>query len=663
MAAATEPSNNDGNCLPPPPPTHTRDSKDTNGDYYQASGDGSLFQPLSIRNSASSEDENDAHNDESENIHDQALSLNELMYSAHSFHVISLPVSLTMILAALAVTYVNTPETIQQGEALMSQAYHVWKVDAATDSTSKQLVLDFANGLVIVSVIGTMTFGIVLLYKYRCMKVLIGYMMFSSMTLLGVLGAELFNVAIEKYRIPIDWFTFVFSLYNFAVVGVTAIFYQNGIPPVITQCYLIASSVIIAWQLSHFDTISTWTLLIMLALYDLCAVLTPCGPLRALVNLMSDEDSPEMPGLLYEAQIPEGLKRPVMGGRKSGRENDRDVEDGNDDGSQSPPSSMCAERYQQPVVHRSQSEVGASGRTATDASAAADNSTSNDVEMTIKTNKMATDKDNDASNIPDDEEMEANTQPLANPPVSTGMIPFAIAKLYRLPLVSRPSFVASSPGKKGKGKRSRSHQNGNISTSPLLSPDSTEEETIPTPDSDETSDADSTQYIIPDEEFTPSQLRTIVEAVFPKNGAKIVKQPRRALPGDTQDRYGVIGSDGTLKRILFVEKNGKVYEELSDDDDSEHEGRFSNTIKLGLGDFIFYSVLVAKSAQYSFTCFVSSFLVVLAGLGSTLVLLAVYKHALPALPISIFLAVFFYVFTRFIIQPWVEALMLTPFYV
>ena len=41
------------------------------------------------------------------------------------------------------------------------------------------------------------------------MKVLIGYMMLSSMTLLGVLGAELFNVAVEKYRIPIDWVSFV----------------------------------------------------------------------------------------------------------------------------------------------------------------------------------------------------------------------------------------------------------------------------------------------------------------------------------------------------------------------------------------------------------------------------------------------------------------------
>jgi hypothetical protein len=197
--ADAAPSNNDGNCLPPPPPIHYRDDSNSSthedeGYYNAANGDTSKasFQPLAV--SSASEDEMDVEGD---------LSLNELMYSAHSFHVISLPVTITMVLAAMAVTYINTPETIAQGEQLMSQAYHVWKVDAETDSTSKQLALDFANSLVIVSAIGAMTFGIVLLYKYRCMKVLIGYMMFSSMTLLGVLGAELFDVAINKYRIPI----------------------------------------------------------------------------------------------------------------------------------------------------------------------------------------------------------------------------------------------------------------------------------------------------------------------------------------------------------------------------------------------------------------------------------------------------------------------------
>eukprot|EP00578_Thalassiosira_sp_NH16_P007089 CAMPEP_0181121884 /NCGR_PEP_ID=MMETSP1071-20121207/24995_1 /TAXON_ID=35127 /ORGANISM="Thalassiosira sp., Strain NH16" /LENGTH=653 /DNA_ID=CAMNT_0023206771 /DNA_START=27 /DNA_END=1988 /DNA_ORIENTATION=+ len=649
-------ANDDGNCLP----SH---HDDTRGGFQR------------VENYDACEE------DEEVGEEDIALSLNELMYSAHSFHVISFPVSITMILAALAVTYVNTPETIQQGAALMSQAYHVWTVDS-DDSTSKQLALDFANSLVIVSVIGTMTFGIVLLYKYRCMKVLIGYMMFSSMTLLGVLGGELFNVAIEKYRIPIDWFTFVFGLFNFAVVGVTAIFYATGIPTYITQGYLICSSVIISWQLSHFDTISTWTLLIMLGLYDLCAVLTPCGPLKALVNLMSDEDSPEMPGLLYEAEIPEGLKRPVMSGRNSsGR--DGENEEG-DDGSDSPPSSMTADRYQQPSVQNMESDNNINpGRNSTPSDVSRHSTSSGDVEMS---STMGNDKGENSNSGPteqaeatainrerSDDSSQISTQssvPSERPPASTAMVPFALAKLYRLPLVSPPVFGASSGRTKngiGLGRRKNSGQSGNISTSPLLKSDSAEstgEDDLSTNPSEDVTPS-SAPYVIPDGEYTPAQKQCLVEAILPRNGAKIVKQPRRALQGDKEDRYGVIGSDGTLKRILFIDrKNGKVYEEMQDDDDdSAYEGRFSNTIKLGLGDFIFYSVLVAKSAQYSFPCFISSFLVILAGLGGTLVLLAVYKHALPALPISIFLAVGFYVLVRFMAEPWIHAVMNTPFYV
>mmetsp|Transcript_12393 Transcript_12393/g.20040 ORF Transcript_12393/g.20040 Transcript_12393/m.20040 type:complete len:510 (+) Transcript_12393:2-1531(+) len=509
------------------------------------------------------------------------------------------------------------------------------------------------------------------------MKVLVGYMMFSSMTLLGVLGAELFNVAIEKYRIPIDWFTFVFGLFNFAVVGVTAIFYATGIPTYITQVYLIFSSVIISWQLSHFDTMSTWTLLIMLGLYDLCAVLTPCGPLRALVNLMSDEDSPEMPGLLYEAEIPEGLKRPVMSGRhKSGRDDDNEEDD--DGSGNSPPSSMSAERYQQPSVQDSVIDNNiAPGRTSSDVSG--HSSSSGDVEMS--SNMGSNDRDESSNKEPADQtettapqmnrERSDNSAKLSKvnsvsserPPASTAMVPFAIAKLYRLPLTSPPPFATSSAAKKSSGI-GRSRQSGNISTSPLLKSDGPAEES----DSSSNPSDDGTPpapYVIPDGDYTPVQTRTVVEAILPLNGAKIVKQPRRALQGDKEDRYGVVGSDGTLKRVLFVDRsNGKVYEEMQDDDDdSAYEGRFSNTIKLGLGDFIFYSVLVAKSAQYSFPCFISSFLVILAGLGGTLVLLAVFKHALPALPISIFLAVGFYVMVRFVAEPWIHVVMSTPFYV
>jgi presenilin 1 len=102
---------------------------------------------------------------------------------------------------------------------------------------------------------------------------------------------------------------------------------------------------------------------------------------------------------------------------------------------------------------------------------------------------------------------------------------------------------------------------------------------------------------------------------------------------------------------------------LTESTEEDDENKSSNSIRLGLGDFIFYSVLVSKAAQYSFTTFAACTLVILSGLGGTLVLLSVYHHALPALPISIFLGVAFYILTRAFVEPWIEAVMSTPLYV
>lgn len=79
----------------------------------------------------------------------------------------------------------------------------------------------------------------------------------------------------------------------------------------------------------------------------------------------------------------------------------------------------------------------------------------------------------------------------------------------------------------------------------------------------------------------------------------------------------------------------------------------SGSIKLGLGDFIFYSVLVGRAAMYDFMTVYACYLAIIGGLGVTLILLALYQKALPALPVSIMLGVLFYVLTRFLLEAFV----------
>ena len=53
-----------------------------------------------------------------------------------------------------------------------------------------------------------------------------------------------------------------------------------------------------------------------LAFYDLCAVLTPCGPLKALVE-MAQSRNDGIPGLLYEAQVEEAEEEDSPSARPS----------------------------------------------------------------------------------------------------------------------------------------------------------------------------------------------------------------------------------------------------------------------------------------------------------------------------------------------------------
>lgn len=92
-----------------------------------------------------------------------------------------------------------------------------------------------------------------------------------------------------------------------------------------------------------------------------------------------------------------------------------------------------------------------------------------------------------------------------------------------------------------------------------------------------------------------------------------------------------------------------------DEEEFEMEEMSETTrgIRLGLGDFVFYSVLVGRAAMYDLMTVYACYLVIVSGLGCTLILLTVWRRALPALPISITLGVAFYFLTRLLMEPFV----------
>jgi hypothetical protein len=533
---------------------------------------------------------------------------------------------------------------------------------SSSPSTGELLGAAAVNALVIVSVICVATFVLVLCYYYRCLKLMVGYLVFACANLLGYTGGFMAQTAISRYRLTVDYLTLAFLMYNFAVVGVVAVFWQKGVPRWMTQLYLVCVSVIMAWTLTKLPEWTSWALLVALALYDLCAVLTPCGPLRALVHLAQTRRDP-IPGLLYEADV---------GGSGGGGGRRRDDEGGPRD-TLVPAATTTRER-----------RAAAPGPGA----AAAMQPSSAGGHVAVQSWERPA--------LPARELLAADAPASAAKGGSGGGLLPGGASVVANPAygVGGDATGASAPASRAKGAHAHSSTPGGRLTNAAGTPEPLSarlsvralthagtldrQAAVAAAASGDYSELPSSSSSAAGGGGTPAGGYTMV--AMPTGGGgggggggdgsghspsvRVADWPSSSALGaaDAGSAGAVVssavaetgqprdaGTRGSLNN--GVGEIGDEEENEEEEDEEEDRG-----IKLGLGDFVFYSVLVSRAALYDMSTMAACFVAVVMGLGGTLFLLGIFRKALPALPISIFLGVIFYLITRLAITPMITEL-------